>query len=701
MKDPLQLKPTPYEILEIDLHLPVDKRVIETQFKKNFNKKGAREARNTLNNPLERALIDVFFYEDSYMERLMPQALENPLYLVQRRQEISEAWFNHQQKYFPYYPLTFHLALLWYWWAVYIEEKTWADAAGIPSEEVKGVSPAPDLSVLWKNTIIYWVCLINSGEFWQEWFALKRKSGINLEAEQHLGPLQQRLQEHFINHFHTFSERYRLKGDIPASQRYREYELWFSTELKTAADISRAGIGRTIGGKKYFICCGRMLLEKLQLLENFRTLLKEKIAQEPDNHQLKDVAAGLSPHAHIRILINQKKYDEALKEIGELPESERENEEILQLKALCCHERGKQLFSIGQVDEAFRIWGEGLKIGEMDPEIKESLVTSCKEKAVLMQKGDPDSAISMLEKAITIVPHLTLKQTLSAIFLERGIQRMNRALKKIPRNTGVNNPSNANHTSLTRQQIEEILAIKQTVRSEAELGLRDMQKAVELDSMNHNAREQLKIARNNFVDIDLLDIYKAFEVRDLGYAGERLNQILLGDPGNARARELLKMIKTSMCWFCKNRQTPNPPDESAAVEIKMYKETSRDILNVNWQILTIKIPRCRACLEAHKKSADLGVGLGCITGIILSTAVMFLAHRFSLLYFILAGSITSLVGGIINRISAADFRKFTHKFEYKNSFPLIKEKEKEGWKFGEKPPDIQDNPRTQPGGLPG
>ncbi len=392
MKDPLQQKPTPYEILDIDGGRPVDKKIIETQFKKNFNKQGAREARNTL---------------------------DNPLYLVLRRREVADAWTGHLQKYFPYYPLTFHLALVWYWWAIYMEEKTWAQVSGSPFEEVKGLSPAPDLEALWKNAILYWVCLINSGEFWQEWFVLKQQSGIALDPAHHLGELQSTLEEHFVNHFHTFSERYRLGGDIPASRRYREYERWFSTEMKTAADISQAGVGRTVGGKKYFICCGQMLLE----------------------------------------------------------------------------------------------------------------------------------------------------------------------------------------------QIREIDRLKGDIRQEAETGLRDM-------------------------------------------------------------------------------------------------------LNVSWLILTIKIPRCRACREVHKKSGGQGLGLGCLSGIILSAAVMLLAHRFSLLYFVLVNVLTSLTGGIIHHVTSGDLRKFTHRLEHQNNFPLIKEKEKEGWKLGDKSPveahpkrsrteSPGDSPHRHPAGQPG
>jgi len=687
MKDPLQYNPTPYDILQIDATGIIDKKTVEGHFKKNFNKKGAREARNILNNHLDRAIVDIFFYEEIYFKKMLGKIFNNPDYLITKRERIAHDWEENQRKFFPYYPITHILAVFWFWWAVFEEERIW-DKKG----ELNLIAPSLNNSkfsgeILWENAIVNWISVINSEEYLKEWIKLKKNSGLHLDPSTDIEKVKKRVELFIVGYFKKFSERYRLKDDLKKAQQYQNYELLFSSENKSAKNVSKIGYTRNVSGKNYKFCSGKILLEKTGFLGELREYIDNKLKQTPDDNKLKEFALGLSPFFSIRSLLEEKKYDKALESINKLSLSDQESDEIIDIKSICFFEKGKQLFSTGDLKKAFSFWENGFILERDSIKKKEEIISLCKEEAISFQKSSPDKAIEILETAIETIPDRELNKTLSIIYLDRGIKNMNSALQKIP-------PVNPNNISGTisdiefKEIIEKILDVKKSITEEAEKALSDMVKAVSADPENSNAKEQLKIAKNNILDIELIDIYKAIEMKKFEYAHERINDLKKNGSINPKIKELQTALKSYYCWFCKNKKNPNLSDEESVIEVKLYKETQRDFLNVKWDILTVNVPRCNKCKEYHEKKKKNGYGIGCITGLIFDAIIVSIFHFQDGGYF--WGVIVTLTIGIgwIFKILEGNEKNLTEKIDTKNNFPLIKEKIKEGWRFGDKPPDV-------------
>ena len=688
MKDPLQRTLTPYEVLDLEPSSLIDKKRIESGFKKNFNKKGAREARTILNDPVKRLLVDVFMYSDNSLGLMAPEVNINPEHLIKNRTTIARSWNKSQKKYFPYYPITHMIAVFWYWWLIYEEERLWSDQNNKDFDKIHGMPDPPPVDEIWRDTISNWTTLINCDEFWNTWIAKKSIYGNIQDKSAFIGKIKKSIEKKIKNHIHNFSEKYRLSGNIDETERFRNYSLLFSAEKKSSEEISKSGISKSIKGKDYFYTSGRMLLERLNILKDFQNLLEIRIKSDPDNNKLQIVRSGLSPLGKIHILAENGEFAKALVELSSLPDSLQSGEEFISLKSDLTYKKGKQFLSIGKWEEAINIWKTALNEGALKDPYPDSIVDLIKEKSNAARKRDPDKAIHMLESLIEIIPNEILTKNLSSIFLDRGIKKMNEALKKIPRKT-TEIPAEIQKTIL------EIAALKETIKNEAEQGLQDMQKAVELDSENKNAITQVKTGISNISDIDLLDIYKAIELKSIDYASKKLKIILKNNPGNIKARELYDAVRSNLCWFCKDTIPPNSPDPDSAVEVKMYKITSRDLSNIKWQILDIKVPRCKECKIIHNQPHGIGGGMGFIFALVLNIIVAILAKNFSFIYFFTV-SIISITGGEwIYSIATGNKKNSSHGLHHKMNFPIIKQKLNKEWEIGDKPPGIVGTPNIE------
>ena len=489
MKDPLHEKVTPYEILGVPLF--ADKKAVEAAFKKGMlsGKNVARlsEARLTLNRPIEKLLIDILLYDEFFTGQLAPRVWGDSSRLLENRSETVAAWMNINKKLFPHYPAIHSLGLVWYWWAIYCEEKQWAQLNGgdIKNENLAGEYPLP---LLWSNVIAHWVFIINSEDFWRMWTKSKEQTGLVITAgDSEL--LCQRLESHFINLFHSYSERYRNSRQPEKVKRYQKYELLFATEMKTAKQLRKAGIQYSTNNGKCSVCCGRLMLEQVGILGEVQSMLADPTI--------------LSQHKEIAVLIENRKYDEAIQAIKSLPSEERKSKVVLRLSAKAHLEKGKQIFSTGQYTESFRFWGEGLATGELQKELTEFVVNHSHSKAKALEGNDPQAAIDLLEMALRFVDDKSLIALLSLIYLQMGIIFINNA-----------------H--------EEHMGTPTKLRQKIEDGIRLIKIAVYRDRSNSRAKEQLNAAERM-----LASIYNAEGVELANKAGE---QIKNGDSHFAKTK---------------------------------------------------------------------------------------------------------------------------------------------------------------------
>jgi len=209
MKDPLQQTETPYEILGVepgvsdsDLRLALFNAI-----KKKIQPAKAREAYNTLLRPTERAKIGLTQYDPESLKCLVPCPLDDLSSLeLENRISTAIAWEERLRESFPDVGTIHSLAVFWYWWAHYEEQRYTVILDAVdrsktlargrtskrailhsicqtkkcnPDPEAWSICdktdcqwrndccpPAPPLEKMWQKVIAYWSTLEVMPDFW-------------------------------------------------------------------------------------------------------------------------------------------------------------------------------------------------------------------------------------------------------------------------------------------------------------------------------------------------------------------------------------------------------------------------------------------------------------------------------------------------------------------------------------------------------
>ncbi len=175
---------------------------------------------------------------------------------------------------------------------------------------------------------------------------------------------------------------------------------------------------------------------------------------------------------------------------------------------------------------------------------------------------------------------------------------------------------------------------------------------------------------------------------------KEIEDLAVGSTTRNRIKDNLRTIENNLvykiCWFCNE----NPPEDSAAVEIKMYGDVERiptfEGIVVQWHSNTIKVPRCSRCLELHREHSKKGeriflfVVVGAVIGI---TSCVAMGGSW---YGIFSFMTCTFLSYILGKISAKKvplppgIKPEGEKIKFPDVVRLIDL----GWKFGEKPSDV-------------
>lgn len=500
MKDPFQTEPTAYEVLGVGPG--AGNAEIDAAFKSGLTKGGSVQkltgAKLALQRPLDRTLIDVFLYDPQTIERLSPNPLAEPGALAsENRAATAASWEQQLRSHFPDTGIAHSLAVMWYWQAVQQEKNGPArpatgqaaasgTAAGAPQAatavgatavaEVPAAQAALHILEVWRRAIACWAMVLASPDFW------KQRPGLPEEiAVQAKTAISDRLQ----NQLHDLAQKRRDAGDDKGATRYQDLELALANELRAARQLASAGV-RNKNGK---VCCGPLMLEQMGVSNDVRGQLQAAAKSQPQNEAVKAALEALSPHAHIGLLIDQKKPQAALDIITTFGKKARGTPEIMALEARARHALGKQLADLGRLDEALDRWAKAIELAsaalpDLVPLIREDVVSSCQARANALQFQNRDEAISLLGRAVTVVKDEKLQLLLAEMLTVRGIETINEAQRRIEAEKGTS----------------------PAILAELEKGLADFDRAQELGSKRaaSSAETALKIleqARAGFFDL--------------------------------------------------------------------------------------------------------------------------------------------------------------------------------------------------------
>ncbi|MDG4597539.1 MAG: hypothetical protein P9F75_17950 [Candidatus Contendobacter sp.] len=423
MKDPLQKQPTPYEILSVSPDATA--KEIDDAFKKGLGKsknvKQKQDARQfLLSRPLDRALLNLFLYDDAVLEKLDPNPLHDPDALdVSQRAETASKWRKQfRGSTFPDPGIARALGILWYWSACQASEQ-FAETGAQSDGDISAWQDS------WESAMGYWAYVATTPDFWAE-----KSPPFSLTQDDIRAGVQQRI----ASDLHRFTQLQRDAGHDDAADRFQQLEMDLIRELETAKTLldAKAKIN------KKFICFGNLMLVRMRLVEQIVAYIDERLRNPPSNATkehldlLRKLKEDFSSYGNIAALIKNGRFEAAINQIESLSPSERELPEVLGFEAQARFQFGQQLASVNKLDEALACWERALQCAQSDNlrrEIAEAAEAACINFST--QNPPRDEAIRVFESGFRIAPHSEkLRLRLADLLTQRGIEAVVEAKKK-------------------------------------------------------------------------------------------------------------------------------------------------------------------------------------------------------------------------------------------------------------------------------
>lgn len=681
MKDPLQWKATPYELLEI----PVDaaRGGIETAFKRAVTARkeinAVRSARNTLLNEKERLQIDALLYDDAGLQAAFPGRTVTPEFFTAKRQACAEALEAHRVA-APSSPAAVHvLAVFWFWWADYLETYHWCKEQGQPFPGAAAVDEKLSRFTFWRIALLYWAAVLSDEEYWRRWRSLRAYAAGAADD----GALPRDLRSYLENTLQHYSERRRGGGDTEGAQKYQELLDLLREEAKGAALL------RTLLTDPPLLPGGRLYLKKAGFLETVQEIVRRRQAENPDSDMWREAAALFSPQSGLHALLAARRYDELLRQIDALPEAQRQSEEFRGLRARACLEKGRQEFDLNRPEEAFALWRAALEFKPLYTEVRDTLVQASNTRASALLSADIDQGIRILQQALQLVNHKIMKQTLAQLFLQRGAKRAIRAMQEITGmiaaiQAGIQNSGTPGQDVMAFDN--EAMSRFETARRDLYEGIEDIQTAQNHDPENATIRGELQAAQKHRFEIDLIDVSQMVRKRQYTAAVARLKVLRQQDPQNETVRQLQELVDSQFCFFCQKRPRRVPaPGEGITVDI--YRVVQQVGTQIQYQSGSFTVPCCSECAKVHRRLDTVPHAMG-LVGFILGTWLCIKIGKAGegdvgsgFLSFLLFAVVFPLVGYLL---SLSPYTR--KKFQYKE-YPPLARLLGQGWQFGKKPPN--------------
>ncbi|MDF2627222.1 MAG: hypothetical protein K0R39_1053 [Symbiobacteriaceae bacterium] len=467
MKDPLQREQTPYEILDVDR--TADRVRIERAFAAALGRrvppnvaKNARDA--LLLHPAKRAWFDLLQYQDDVLAGLDPSPQSSAQALSrEHRAATAQAWEQQLRRRFPDPRLVQVLAVFWYWWAVYEEErmqvlvkaaggttglapgkaprqsllKVVRKGEGVACDPTLGarcgradcpwrddcVSSAPPPKEMWERVIGYWSMLVNSP------YIAQSVPGV---ADRDLEALRQQLTTTLHDRLADLPGRY----DGQLSEPYRTLDSTLTVELESAQALAEVGL-RTPAGP---VAAGPLTLRLMGLMDAARAKVEAILQEKPGNRVLQRLRDMLMPHSAVAVLVSQRKPEAALAAIRELSPEQQKSGSVVLLLAQCYQMRARQKADMDRMDEAFADWARALESADqvhnqtVKNEVQQDIIDICHAKAAALGDHQRETAIAILKQALQMARGATtLELSLGALLLRKGVATFVQAQEELGR----------------------------------------------------------------------------------------------------------------------------------------------------------------------------------------------------------------------------------------------------------------------------
>lgn len=459
-RDPLQPEPSPYEVF--DLKRTASLAEINAAASTKLGKVPQRTwkaARTALIQPVDRAVADLFLYNQAQFagSAFSPERDAGCL-APAARGATQRQWLLELRERHPAPPLCHGLGIFWYWWAVHADssarDRVSGGALPYANDADRNASIRESHRTLWRRAIGAWNGLAEEDEAIQ----VALPHATDAIRRQALAEARERLLRTLAENAGAWKEIGTGRAAALVAM-YEELAAAATAEAFSARQVQAAGVkfrGRRLVG-------GRILLAELGLTAAAREALGPR------------AASAISAYQHLAALVAAGEPAAALAAIGELPEGERETDEVRRVAGDAHHALALRAVSLNDYAAALHEWGLGLRAanGWQGATLVESIVATCRERASqLSRRRSWDELIDLLDPALALVPG---EESLTALLVDaltsRGVQSVVQQQERKERGEGSR---------------EEWLAL-------STLGVRDVERAAQLGGKR--AMEQLAVIR--------------------------------------------------------------------------------------------------------------------------------------------------------------------------------------------------------------
>lgn len=576
-RDPLQPEPSAYEVFELSRTATLAEVNAAASAKLGkVPQRTWKAARTALIQPVDRAVADLFLYNSAqFASSAISPERDHGCLGSAARGASQRQWLLELRERHPAPPLCHGLAIFWYWWAVHADAsaRDRVNAGGLPyaNDAERNANLREAHRILWRRAIGAWNGLVEEDEAIRSALA-DAPSPIRMQA---LAGARERVVRTLVDSAGAWREIGTGRAGALVAM-YEDLAGEASSDAHSAKEVHAAGVkfrGRRLVG-------GRILLAELGLTTAARDALGAR------------AASAISPYQRLAALINAGEPAAAIAAIMELPDEERERDEVRRVAADAHHALALTAASLNDYPTALHEWDLGLAEadGGQGVLIMESLASTCRDRASqLSRRRSWDELIDLLDGALSLVPgDESLTPLLVDALTSRGVQRVVQQQQRKERQEGardewlalsalgVRDVERAAHLG-GRRAIDELSVIRGWMTHLEDLGLpgaemlaaalsaanRDdwdtaidtLQRAVDqfgtrmAPATRHRALSNLSIALGNralerLSEVDKSGLWEGNR-EPLLAASQDAQRAAAADPTNTTARELVKTLRAA------------------------------------------------------------------------------------------------------------------------------------------------------------
>lgn len=336
-----------------------------------------------------------------------------------RRAEAASAWEKAQREDSGDAKVTHCLGLLYFWQALELEEQQ------------KG----GEASDAWRGAIRNWVALSHSDAFWKL-MRKEREPVYGRVPDAAVDGLRHRMLDSLSRKIADLHNEYLGRGSGDDANRMDVLSLELAAEIKTADALRRVreSLSRQKEEADLPPLCGAIMLRHLGKLEKAQELLARIRVTQSTEGSTEDLYWCLSPWVFPWIMIQERRYEEAIRRLKDDLRRNPSSEDGNDLLAAAYLERGRLQAEADQVEEALDSWKAGLSRvrarKNTGDKIRQEAENAAVRKAMLLQKEDPakglDRAAELLEKVRKeVTDSQRIKENLSELYTTIGIREAN------------------------------------------------------------------------------------------------------------------------------------------------------------------------------------------------------------------------------------------------------------------------------------